>query len=201
MGDFDTSNVINMSYMFSDCDIPKGFSLGDKFDTSDVIFMRGMFSDCDIPKGFSLGDKFDTSNVINMSEMFCGSTIPDGFSLGDKFNLSSVIEMIAMFFNCKLPPGAPNEQNPLRVINWLKSRESKMSTSDNNETEEEKQIISAYKFIEKYFIEGEKPLGYKAINQMRLCGYDDAIIRQAMIKTIDNLMQESSEKSSDMTFF
>ena len=29
-----------------------------------------MFYDCELPKGFTLGDKFDTSNVTDMACMF-----------------------------------------------------------------------------------------------------------------------------------
>lgn len=56
-----------MQGMFQDCEMPVGFSLGNKFDTSNVTNMRGMFNGCKMPVGFSLGDKFDTSNVTYMS--------------------------------------------------------------------------------------------------------------------------------------
>lgn len=80
LGDkFDTSNVTDMSYMFSgEVAFNEGsrvinFSFGDKFDTSSVTNMSGMFGEdgkYNATKNFSLGDKFDTSNVTDMSYMF-----------------------------------------------------------------------------------------------------------------------------------
>ena len=43
------------SYMFSECKLPEGFSLGEHFDTSKVVDMYGMFKNCKLPEGFSLG--------------------------------------------------------------------------------------------------------------------------------------------------
>ena len=56
--------------MFSGCNLPKDFTLGDKFDTSNVIYMNSMFSDCNLPEGFTLGDKFVVSDNTNVFEMF-----------------------------------------------------------------------------------------------------------------------------------
>ena len=63
MIDFDTSEVVDMSYMFCSCKIHEGFSLGARFNTSNVKNMSFMFSNCKIPSNFSLGDKFGTSKV------------------------------------------------------------------------------------------------------------------------------------------
>ena len=52
---------IKTRYMFSECKLPEGFSLGESFDTSKVTDMRNMFSCCKLPKGFSLGEHFNTS--------------------------------------------------------------------------------------------------------------------------------------------
>lgn len=60
---------INTRYMFAECELPPGFSLGEHFDTSDVICMRGMFEECKLSGSFSLGANFDTSNVTDMSYM------------------------------------------------------------------------------------------------------------------------------------
>ena len=103
--DFDTSNVEDMSFMFYNCVMPEGFSLGDMFDTSNVKDMRGMFTECKFSESFSLGDKFDTSNVKNMRGMFLRCEMPEGFSLGDKFDTSNVEDMSGMFANCKIPEG------------------------------------------------------------------------------------------------
>ena len=98
--DFDTSEVTDMGGMFLGCELPDGFTLGDKFDTSKVINMASMFRACELSKGFTLGDKFDTSKVISMSNMFNGCTFSEGFTLGDKFDTSNVENMDHMFFEC-----------------------------------------------------------------------------------------------------
>lgn len=78
--------------MFKGCVLPDGFKLVD-FDTSEVINMSYMFYGCKLPTGFSLGDGFDTARVKYMGRMFYGCEFPQGFNLGNKFNTSSVIEM------------------------------------------------------------------------------------------------------------
>ena len=50
---------------------------------------KGMFKDCELPEGFSLGDKFDTSNVENMMGTF-SCIIHEGFSLPDNFTISGL---------------------------------------------------------------------------------------------------------------
>ena len=93
---------VNTRYMFYQCNLPFGFTLGDKFDTSNVTCMQGMFQSCELPAGFTLGEKFDTSNVTNMAEMFQHCKLPAGFTLGDKFSTSNVTNMRAMFYKCNL---------------------------------------------------------------------------------------------------
>lgn len=74
---FDTSNVTDMSDMFSYCSLSYGFSLGEHFTTSNVTSMVGMFYACKLPEGFSLGEHFDTSNVTDMRWMFEKCTYGD----------------------------------------------------------------------------------------------------------------------------
>lgn len=102
---FDTSKVTSMTGMFSVCRLPQGFSLGKNFDTSNVTDMISMFRFCKIPEGFSLGESFNTSKVNNMASMFGECKIPEGFSLGSKFDTSNVIDMSYMFAECELPRG------------------------------------------------------------------------------------------------
>ena len=68
----DTSNVINMSFMFAYCGKLTALNLSG-FDTSNVTNMRGMFSRCNSLKTLNLSN-FDTSNVEDMRYMFefCG---------------------------------------------------------------------------------------------------------------------------------
>lgn len=44
---------INMSYMFYNCTLPEGFTLGDKFDTSKVTNTCNMFYNCTLPPEIS----------------------------------------------------------------------------------------------------------------------------------------------------
>ena len=107
----DTSNVTNMSYMFSECGSDSyGFSLdlGNNFDTSNVTDMQYMFNECGSSQDNSdftlnLGSKFDTSKVVGMSNMFahCGeNSYRFTLDLGDKFDTSNVENMGYMFYYC-----------------------------------------------------------------------------------------------------
>ena len=103
---FDTSNVTSMKGMFKNCKLSEGFSLGEHFDTSNVTDMMGMFYACKLPEGFSLGEHFDTSNVTCMESMFHRCKLPDGFSLGEHFDTRNATDMNYMFGWCKLPEGS-----------------------------------------------------------------------------------------------
>ena len=106
LGDnFDTSDITDMSHMFVDCCMPEGFTLGNAFDTGNVTNMDFMFSCCRLPDGFTLGNDFNTINVKDMNNMFGYCFFPDGFSLGDKFDTSHVENMVSMFYRCHLSEG------------------------------------------------------------------------------------------------
>ena len=64
----DTSNVTNMTTMFSGCQSLVNLDLS-SFDTSNVISMRSMFEECTNLNSLNLSS-FDTSNVIDMYTMF-----------------------------------------------------------------------------------------------------------------------------------
>ena len=87
----DTSNVTDMSYMFSNC-----FSLTTipLLDTSNVTNMYSMFQSC---SKLTTIPQLDTSNVTGMINMFgsCSklTTIP-------QLDTSNVTDMNRMFFNC-----------------------------------------------------------------------------------------------------
>ena len=93
---FNTSNVTNMSSMFS---ISKGLNVDDliNFDTSNVVNMSSMFSSSDINE-INLSN-FDTSKVTDMSEMFyiCGDLLSINLS---NFDTSNVTSMYKMFSGC-----------------------------------------------------------------------------------------------------
>ena len=93
---FDTSNVINMEYMFKECKILKEIKGLDKFNTKKVIDMNGMFQLCSELKVLDLSN-FDTSNTINMKYMFSECTKLKEIKGLDKFNTEKVIKMNSLF--------------------------------------------------------------------------------------------------------
>lgn len=113
------------SYMFSECKLPEGFSLGEHFDTSNVTYMEHMFSCCKLPKGFSLGDHFDTSNVTDMCTMFYNCVMPKGFNLGEQFSTDGVVSMQHIFDGCTYYGVDVHEffqtQNDEEIISRLKN--------------------------------------------------------------------------------
>ena len=104
---FDTNNVINMSYMFAGGNSLVTLDVS-SFNTSNVLYMTAMFSAWNV----NLGDwsnhllenligieTFDTSKVVNMGDMFSGQPL---ISLNlSNFNTSKVINMWHMFNACE----------------------------------------------------------------------------------------------------
>ena len=88
---FDTSNVTDMSYMFSEC---RSITSVPQLNTSKATNMSGMFQQC---VSLTTIPQLDTSNVTNMSYMFneCHSitSVP-------QLNTSNVTNMTDMFYNC-----------------------------------------------------------------------------------------------------
>lgn len=125
-GNFDTSNVTDMSNMFNWCSSLTSINFGSSFDTSNVTDMQwmfhksaltsldlsnfntskvtdmsSMFLQCNNLTDLDLGDNFDTSSVTNMSSMFYGTAFTS-LDLGDKFNTINVTNMASMFQGSKL---------------------------------------------------------------------------------------------------
>ena len=110
---FDTSNVTNMTGMFSaddcfsidDCYGPATIvlNLGSKFNTANVTNMTNMFAGFGgnaTEVSLNLGNNFDTRNVLNMSGMFqlMGvRTNTYNLDLGNNFDTSNVMNMASMF--------------------------------------------------------------------------------------------------------
>lgn len=98
---FDTSQVTTMEYMFSTC-----FKLANlnvlKFNTSKVENMECMFKQCEALTTLDLS-KFDTSKVTNMSSMFVYCSLLTSLNISN-FNTSKVEKMDHMFFQCKVLP-------------------------------------------------------------------------------------------------
>ena len=94
---FNTSNVTNMNYMFTDCSSLTSLDVSG-FNTSNVTTMWGMFRDCSSLTSLDLGG-FNTSNVTNMRDMFYNCSSLTSLDLSD-FNTSKVTNMNGMFGFC-----------------------------------------------------------------------------------------------------
>ena len=102
LSNFDTSNVIDMSFMFINSKI-SNLNVS-SFNTSKVTNMRCMF--CSFKSATLDVSNFDTSKVTNMSDMFSSSTL-NTIYVSNKFDTSSVINTTDtldgstnMFKNC-----------------------------------------------------------------------------------------------------
>ena len=93
----DTSQVANMSEMFSRCYRLVSLDLS-HFNTSQVTDMSEMFAACEILTNLDVSH-FDTSKVTDMSEMFVGCTKLTNLDVS-YFNTSRVINMVGMFDGC-----------------------------------------------------------------------------------------------------
>lgn len=91
IGGGDTSNVVDMRYMFYNCTSLTSVQL---FNTSNVTNMKYMFRNCGSITSVSL---FDTSNVEDMQNMFEGCTQLTSVPL---FDTSNVTRMDYMFWKC-----------------------------------------------------------------------------------------------------
>ncbi len=94
---FDTSQVINMNYMFNRCGSLTSLDLS-HFDTSQVTSMGAMFNRC---RGLSYlnVNSFDTSQVIDMRMMFAGCSSLINLDVSH-LNTSKVVDMWRMFAEC-----------------------------------------------------------------------------------------------------
>ena len=93
----DTSNVTDMSAMFSECSRLTNLNLS-SFDTSKVTNMNSMFDSCSSLTNLNLSS-FDTSNVTSMYSMFASCSRLTSLDISN-FNTSKVTYMRFMFRNC-----------------------------------------------------------------------------------------------------
>lgn len=98
---FDTSQVTTMEYMFSTCVKLANLNVL-KFNTSKVENMECMFKQCEALTTLDLS-KFDTSKVTNMSSMFMYCSLLTSLNISN-FNTSKVEKMDHMFLQCKVLP-------------------------------------------------------------------------------------------------
>ena len=96
LANLDTTNVANMSHMFTGCSRLASLDLS-KFNTDKVTDTSWMFWDCNNLTNLDLS-YFNTSNVTDMSWMFGGY---QGASLDlSHFNTANVTDMAGMFTGC-----------------------------------------------------------------------------------------------------
>ena len=98
LSDFNTANVTNMGYMFSECSSLTNLDLN-SFNTSKVTDMSSMFYECLSLTSLDLSS-FNTSKVTNMDEMFNYCASLTNLDL-NSFNTANVTNMWKMFRNCK----------------------------------------------------------------------------------------------------
>ena len=97
-GDFDTSKVTSMDYMFYDCKALTSLDVS-SFDTSKVTSMFYMFGYCQSLTSLDVS-KFDTSKVTDMRGMFYNCNALTSLDVS-KFDTSNVTSMYYMFSQCQ----------------------------------------------------------------------------------------------------
>lgn len=98
LGDFNTSNIVDMDHMFARCSNFTTLDLSG-FNTSKVTVMRSMFEYCTALLYLDLS-WFDTSKVTDMNSMFYSCSNATLIDVS-KFDTSNVIDMSHMFAYCK----------------------------------------------------------------------------------------------------
>ncbi len=94
VSNFDTSNVIDMSYMFNGCGNLTSLDISN-FDTKNVTDMNSMFSNCNSLTSLDLSN-FDTNKVTDMSSMFSDCSNLTNLNLSN-FDISNVTSASQMF--------------------------------------------------------------------------------------------------------
>ena len=97
LSNFNTSNVIDMNWMFYSCSSLTSLNLSN-FNTFNVTDMSNMFCSCSSLTTLDLSS-FNTSNVTDMSWMFCNCSSLTALNLSS-FNTSNVTDMNLMFQLC-----------------------------------------------------------------------------------------------------
>lgn len=97
LSEYDTSNIVDMSYMFAHCSSLKELNVSN-FDTRRVVDMYGAFEFCHSLVKLDLSN-FNTSNVNNMAYMFYGCLSLQELDLSN-FSVKNVIYNLNMFRQC-----------------------------------------------------------------------------------------------------
>ena len=122
VSNFDTSKVTNMSFMFYECSSLTSLDVS-TFDTSNVTNMQEMFA-CEDNHQMDIEEinvsNFDTSKVTNVSGMFAGCSQLTSLNVSN-FDTSKVTNMSGMFYDC-------NVLTSLDLSNFNTSKVTNMST-------------------------------------------------------------------------
>ena len=94
----DTSNVTNMSGMFTGCFVLTSIDVS-KFETGNVKNMSSMFQSCNSLKSLDLS-ALDTRNVIDMFDMFRYSSALAAIDVNG-LDTDNVTNMNSMFYDCR----------------------------------------------------------------------------------------------------
>ena len=97
LSNFNTSNVTDMHYMFSDCSSLTSLDLS-SFNTSNVTNMTSLFRRCSSLTSLDLSS-FNTTNVTNMASMFNSCSSLTSLDV-NSFNTSKVTDIGGMFYGC-----------------------------------------------------------------------------------------------------
>ena len=95
--DINTSNVIDMSYMFSGCTSLESIDISG-FDTSNVTNMECMFQGCSNLQSLNLSN-FDTSKVTDIGRMFRNCYELESIDVSS-FDTRNMTEIADVFFAC-----------------------------------------------------------------------------------------------------
>ena len=127
----DTSEVTNMSNMFSACISLTSLDVSN-FDTSKVIDMSDMFRRADFDsmhiEKINVSN-FDTSKVIDMSDMFAGCSSLTSLDVSN-FDTSKVINMSDMFSECSSLTSldlSSFDTSKVTTMNWIFNKCSKLT--------------------------------------------------------------------------
>ena len=147
LSDWDTSNVTDMGWMFSNCHGLTYIDLS-KFNTSNVTNMSSMFYNCNSLTYLDVS-KFDTSNVTDMSFMFesCNSKSLDL----SNFNTDNVANITGMFKSCtsleRLNLVGLNLRKCYNYPSWLFYNCSALTTLiDGHESEPDVTVLNGLRY-------------------------------------------------------
>ena len=113
LSNFDTSQVINMSGIFSACTALTHLNLS-SFDTSKVVYMDNMFSYCKSLTQLDLSN-FDTSEVYRMDDMFYDCQKLNIIYISAKWNINSINYSDDMFNGCRFLPNFNPEKTDAKL--------------------------------------------------------------------------------------